>query len=96
MYSAGIPALYLIAFLTMFSSYWVDKYFILNFYRRPVKYDEKLQLYILGLFKYAIMLHFGIGLIMLSNSKILSSEEFDEENLTIDGVDTTQYSDLIA
>ena len=47
MYSSGMPFLYVIAFITLFLSYWVDKYMFLNFYRIPPRHTAHISIYAL-------------------------------------------------
>lgn len=41
-FSGGLPILYPIGILCAFSTYWVDKWLFVKFYRRPPIYDCKM------------------------------------------------------
>lgn len=71
LYGSGIPILYLIGAIFFFVTYWVDKWLIFYNHRKPSELDEKLTLQVLGLFKYAVILHFIGGILMYSNAAIL-------------------------
>lgn len=38
-YGSGVPILYLIAFTFFLVTYWVDKYLVWNYYRKPENMD---------------------------------------------------------
>jgi len=66
-YGSGIPILYLIAACFFFATFWVDKWMILYYYRKPANFDETLALKTLSWFKFALVLHFIGGILMYSN-----------------------------
>jgi len=70
-YGSGIPIMYLIAACYFFVSYWVDKILIFYNYRKPEFFDERMALSTLWWFKVALIMHFVVGILMLSNSHIL-------------------------
>lgn len=73
MYSSGIPALYGIGCVFFFVSYWIAKTLIVKFSRKTI-FEDYLQEESLGYVKYAILIHFMIGGVMYSNSRLFSSE----------------------
>lgn len=74
MYSSGIPILYPLAFVFYVIVYWVYKCLLLKFYRTTSNFNERLVLESISLIKYGIYLHMLLGVVMFSNSNILSSE----------------------
>lgn len=83
LYSSGMPILYIIAFLSFFTSYWVDKFLcksiisflysiVLRVYRTPPRYDTALATKTRKIIKYSIFLHFIFGFYMYSNSSIFT------------------------
>jgi len=71
-YSTGMPILYPICCISFFLTYWVDKYFFLNVYKKPPRFDIELMKTVRGLLKYALVLHFAFGFYMISNTAILT------------------------
>jgi len=66
-FSSAMPILYPIAFFYNLVSYWMDKYLMLNFYRRSESFDEHVPLKSLGYFKVALVFHGIISIVILSN-----------------------------
>mmetsp|Transcript_16493 Transcript_16493/g.11841 ORF Transcript_16493/g.11841 Transcript_16493/m.11841 type:complete len:380 (+) Transcript_16493:1490-2629(+) len=79
-YSAGIPVLYMVQFISLFITYWLDKLLFFSYYRKPPTYDVNLTLDSVMLMKYAVVIHFVIGFIMYSNSTVLSSNIYEKAN----------------
>jgi hypothetical protein len=73
MYSSTLPLLYFFAALSFFVSFWVDKFFLLKFNRTPHNYTQNLSLYCIKLMKASLVIHFMMGLVMLSNRAVLPS-----------------------
>ena len=71
MYSTGMPILYFIACLFFFTNYWTEKILFFYFYRKPENLDENLAKRTLSWFKYALLAHMVMGLLMFSNVRIL-------------------------
>lgn len=74
-YSAGMPILYPLAALTFFLTYWLDKYLLLRFYRKPPVFDSYLTLKMIGMFKGAFVCHVIVSFFMFTNINIFSSYE---------------------
>lgn len=72
LYSTGMPILYPVCCFSFFLTYWVDKYFFLNVYRTPPRFDIELMKTVRGLLKYAVIIHFLFGFYMISNTSILT------------------------
>jgi hypothetical protein len=66
LYSSGLPALYPIACATFFLQYWVDKYLLVNFYRSPPAYSDKLLKWASGELSWAVVGHLGFAIWMYS------------------------------
>jgi len=82
LYSSGMPILYPIAALYFFVTYWVDKWLLLRFYRKPVMFDSYMARETLKWFKWILVVHVLAGLLMYSNSSILPSDQvlMDQSN----------------
>ncbi len=85
LYSPGIPILYLLIFLFFLITYYVDKYLVLNIYKKPPHID----LYVSKVFNYliylAIVLHISFSIWMYGNKYILvdSSSTFMDKLVEI-------------
>ena len=81
MFSSSMPGLYLVTAINFFIIYWVDKYLLLRFYKSPKNYDETTIMYTISMLKWLFVMHFGMGLMMLSNKQILKgrSTELKDE-----------------
>lgn len=71
-YSAGMPALYVISFLQFFSMYWFDKFLFLRLYRTPPRYGIELSDKSRNIMQWAIATHMAIGFYMFSNNSIFT------------------------
>jgi hypothetical protein len=71
-YSTGMPVLYIIAMITFFLTYWVDKFLFITVYKTPPRYDIALMRTVRGTLKYAIILHYMFGFYMISNTNIMT------------------------
>jgi len=71
LYSGGIPILYPVVCLFFFVTYWVDKFLLFKFYRKPPSFDSYLANQALGWWKYAVLLHLIGSCFMFVNSNIL-------------------------
>lgn len=76
LYSGGMPILYPVAALFFFLTYWVDKYLLFNYYRKPIMFDDYLAKKTLEYFKYILFLHILGCLFMFGDSKILQNDLF--------------------
>lgn len=70
-YSGGMPFLYPVAILFFFISYWLDKYLLLNYYRKPIQFNNYLAVKTEEYFKYILMLHIIGFLLMYGMTPIL-------------------------
>lgn len=75
LYGSGMPILYLIAAIFYGAQYWVDKYLIFYYHRKPEMLDQYLAKNTVMLYKYAALLHFIGGTLMITNSAILPSAD---------------------
>ena len=78
MYSSGIPVLYPICAFYFAVTYWFDKYMLFRWYKRPVMLDNYIAMRTLSWFKFALLLHVLIGVVMYSNNEILKTNVSDE------------------
>ena len=79
MYSSGLPIVLIVTWLNFIIIYWVDKWFLIKFYRTPKNFDEQSIIFTLDQMKYGFIFHFFVGLIVFSNDRILSSSDTKEE-----------------
>lgn len=77
-YSGGIPLLNIICFVSLFLIYWIEKMLIINHYRKPRIYDNRVNTLALKIWMFIIILHCGFSLIMYSSVTLWPAEY--EEN----------------
>ena len=82
LYSSGLPIMYPIAFICFFVTYWVDKYLLLSFYRRPIKFGKYLAKRTLGYYKFVLFLHIFGFLLMYGHTPILQNDLSKELGFT--------------
>lgn len=88
-YSSGMPILYAFGVFYFFITYWIDKYMLFRYYKKPVMFDSYIARKSLNWFKYILLVHCIGFLLMFSNSEIIplmqessqatSSEDLDAE-----------------
>jgi len=76
LFSAGIPLLYPITAAYLTVTYWVDKYLLTKFYRKPPNYNSRVARGALRLGKWALLAHFVCALYQLRNTAILATSPF--------------------
>jgi len=76
LFSAGIPLLYPITAAYCAVTYWVDKYLLTKFYKKPPNYNTRVARGTLRSAKWAILLHFLCGVYQYRNSAILATSPF--------------------
>jgi hypothetical protein len=81
LYSGGLPLLYPISAAYFGVTYWVDKYLLTKFYRKPPTYDTKLAKSALYWFKWAFVLHFICAYHMFKENSILQTDPFGDNNM---------------
>jgi len=86
MFAPTLPLLYPLSVINLTVIYWYDKWLVLRHYQTPKNYDENIILRQVKYLKYTFIFHFGMGLWMLSNNAILSSESFENKNETINSI----------
>jgi hypothetical protein len=74
-FSIGMPILYPIVMLYFIQTYWFDKICLIHFCQKTKVFCEDLPIESTKILKYAIILHFLFGFIMLSNEEILNPPE---------------------
>ena len=79
MFAAAIPMLYLAGFILCFTLYWTDKTLFVKFYRTPPKHGSTLAHQVRSIVEWSLIMHLFMGLYMLSNPEIFSSEEDDND-----------------
>ena len=79
MFSSTIPILYFAGFLLCLVMYWTDKLLFLKFYRLPPRHGSTLAKEARDIIEWSLLLHLGMGIYMLSNPDIFTSEEDDNK-----------------
>jgi hypothetical protein len=91
LYSSGMPIMNFICFFALLIRYWVEKWLVLRYYRKPPIYKEEINNKALSILPFAGMLHCLFGLYMYGTEDIfprgyhLNSDnkvEGDEESLS--------------
>lgn len=73
-FTAGMPILTIIGMLNFYTTYWVDKFLFLNYYRSPPRYKTNIGRGATALIPYAIVLHLVASIWMLGNKDIFHAE----------------------
>lgn len=81
MFAAAIPFLYFSGAVLCFVLYWTDKTLFVKFFRTPPKHGSSLGHQVRGIIEWSLIMHLFMGLYMLSNPEIFSSEEDDNEGV---------------
>ena len=74
-FSSGLPILIPLAMISFFVSFWVDKYMVLRFYKKPVEKESTTIVRAFSTLPYVVLLHFIIALLTLGDSTIFVSEK---------------------
>ncbi|KAL4463408.1 hypothetical protein ABPG72_017129 [Tetrahymena utriculariae] len=69
-YSSGQPLLLPCAAVSLTSQYWVFKYMLLRWHKKPPAYDQLLNTSMLKLIPWSLLLHLGIGIYMYGSPLI--------------------------
>jgi len=75
-YSGGIPLLYPISALYFLVTYWVDKWMLIKFNRKPPNFSTRMAKGVLYWFKWALLIHFIVSYYMYSKTTILGMDPF--------------------
>ena len=67
LYSLAMPFLYFAGIFIYTSLYWVDKTLFVKFYKSPPRYDTAITRRVFFLLEFGIILHFMMGIYMVSN-----------------------------
>ena len=71
MYSSGMPILYVFGVIYFLTTYWIDKWMLFRYYKKPVMFDSYIARHSLNWFKYILLLHCIGFTVMFSNSEII-------------------------
>ena len=71
MYSSGMPILYVFGVIYFLITYWIDKWMLFRYYKKPVMFDSYIARHSLNWFKYILLLHCIGFTVMFSNSEII-------------------------
>lgn len=78
-YSSGLPILYAVAFLSLFISYWTDKFLMLRYFKVANQFTEANSKAVVSLLPWAAVLHFLLGYMLYSYPNIMSSKVREED-----------------
>jgi len=73
-FSAGLPILYLIAFLGFVMMYWADKYLVLHYFRKTNVTTPQLSKVVVDSMKWAVLMHCLFGLAIYSGGYFLATD----------------------
>lgn len=84
-----MPILYPIAACFLFVNYWVDKFLIIYYHRKPVSYDSYITKKSGNWYKFILVMHVIAGTLMYANSSIVPSRYLwkDSINKLLDKTD---------
>ena len=69
-YSSGLPLVLLLGTASLFLQFWVEKYLLLRYNRKPPVYDVTLNYVVISLLPVAVILHLLIGIWMYGAPEI--------------------------
>ena len=72
-YSSGMPGLYLVIFVFIFLSYWVDKVLLLRYYRITKGYSHHMAEYVAATLPWAVVIHCAAGIMFFGYPHILNT-----------------------
>ena len=67
MYSSGMPILYFIGCMFYFVTYWVNKFLLINYYKKSTTLTRTIPLFAMDFMKYSLFMHSFVSLLMLTN-----------------------------
>jgi hypothetical protein len=73
-YSSGLPILYLVAFLSLFFTYWIDKFLMLRYFKVANQFTEANSRAVVNILPWAAIFHFIFGYMLYSYPDILRSK----------------------
>jgi hypothetical protein len=77
MYAPGLPILFPLTALNFFIIYWIDKYLLLRFFKKPKNYDEESILFTVDQMKYSFVFHMVLGAFVYSKNTILNAKNME-------------------
>jgi len=85
--------MYLIAFLSLFVTYWTDKLLVSKYFRKENGFTSDLSRNVVNMLPWSIIVHMPIGYLMVSNPDLLSSSNIADrvEGYTPPSVSGNQY-----
>lgn len=72
-YSSCLPILYPVAFLSLFVTYWTDKFLLLRYFRVANQFTAENSKIMVTLMPYAVIFHYIVGLFSFSFPEIMQS-----------------------
>lgn len=79
MYSSGMPVLYVIGAIFFTTTYMIEKFLIINYYKKSQSLKRIVPVVAMNILRLGILLHMFNACIMLSNPDIFKVSEHDLE-----------------
>ena len=97
-YSTAMPILYLFGFFYFFTSYYIERFLIFNYYRKSKVFNEQIPINTSYMFRYALFFHCVFSLAIFSNNQLFFTpnvdlEDFGYERLPMSQIEKS-YSDV--
>ena len=67
MYSSGMPILYFTGAVFYIVTYWMNKFLLINYYKKSTTLTRTIPIFAIGFMKYALFMHSFVSLLMLTN-----------------------------
>jgi hypothetical protein len=88
LYSSGMPFLNIICFFVLLIRYWVEKWLVIRYFKKPPIYKEEINNKALNILPFAGMLHCLFGLYMYGTEDIFP-RGYNDSNFYIEGNEAT-------
>lgn len=79
LFSSGMPILYFIGSIFFTITYLIEKFLLINFYRRSRTLTRVVPEFSMKTFKYAILFHLAIACVMFTDPEIYKVQKPDED-----------------
>ena len=80
MYCGAVPLMIPVCFIYLILRYWVDKYQVLKFYKKPPRYEANIFDIQMILIWIAIIFHLAFSLWIYTNQQIFPTKVYFESN----------------
>ncbi len=76
-----LPLLFPLCFIFYFAKYWLDKYFVLTYFKKNKSFDENLPLSQIKYFKWSILIHGLSSILLLSTNQFYYGSYINPQTL---------------